>query len=304
MSESLSRREFFRAVSSSLVILEGLFVPSKSLSSRRQIISRFGVVTDLHYADTETRGNRYYRESVGKLQSCLPLLNSSSLDFLIELGDFKDQDEPPAEKATLQYLRSIEAAFRQFRGPTFHVLGNHDMDSLSKIQVLSNIQNSRISGPRGYYSFDSKAVHFVVLDANFSSNGQDYDHSDFDWRDCNIPAPQLAWLRADLAAATRPVIVFVHQLLDGEGDVFVKNAPEVRSVLEHSGKVIAVFQGHHHEGRYTLMQAIHYCTLKAMVDGSGEDNNSCAIVEVHADGSLMVRGFWKAATQSLEKQPG
>ena len=42
-------------------------------------------------------------------------------------------------------------------------------------------------------------------------------------------------------------------------------------ILHASGKVLAVFQGHHHSGSYSNIAGIHYYTLKALVEGSGPD---------------------------------
>ena len=216
-----------------------------------------------------------------------------------KLGDFKDQDKPPDEKRTIQHLQIIEGVFQQFNGPRYHVLGNHDLDSISKQQFLTNVENTNISKDRGYYSFDSGKLHFIVLDANFRSDGSDYDHGSFDWKDANIPPDELLWLQQDLAATKEPVIVFIHQLLDGEGDVFVKNADQVRKILQDSTKVLAVFQGHHHEGSYRNIEDIHYYTLKAVVEGSGAENNSYAIVEVFPDHSITITGYRKAISKKL-----
>ena len=84
---------------------------------------RFGIVTDLHYADRPFNNTRYYKESLPKLSECIELMNEQEVDFLIELGDFKDQNTPPDEKETLGFLDTIESKFRQFKGPVYHVLG-------------------------------------------------------------------------------------------------------------------------------------------------------------------------------------
>jgi predicted phosphodiesterase len=226
-------------------------------------------------------------------------MNRQQVDFLVELGDFKDQDSPPVEQKTLSYLRAIESVFRKFDGPTYHVLGNHDADSLSKAQFLANIENTGIDLGKSYYSFDYNGVHFVVLDANYKSDGADYDHGNFDWTDANIPQAEQQWLKRDLAASDRPVIVLVHQLLDGDGSHYVKNAAEVLQILEQSGRVLAVFQGHLHVGGYNRMEGIHYYTLKAMVEGPGPENNSYAIVEIQPDMSIIVTGYRKAVSKQL-----
>jgi len=179
------------------------------------------------------------------------------------------------------------------------VLGNHDMDSLSKSQFLAGVENTGIDAGRSYYSFDLNGVHFVVLDANYDSDGTDYDHGNFDWTDANIPPAELQWLRRDLAAARGIAIVFVHQPLDGTGSYYVKNAADVRQVLEESGSVPAVFQGHRHEGGYSRIRGIHYYTLKAMVEGPGPENNSYAVVENRAEVGITITGYRNAAGKHL-----
>lgn len=294
----ITRRTFLKSSVASLAGLP-LSCSIDSRSKARQRRARFGIVTDCHYADADTQGTRFYRESLGKLSECVTLMNTEKVDFLIELGDFKDQDKPPVEKNTLSYLQAAEKAFKQFNGPTYHVLGNHDMDSISKMQFLKQVDNTNIESNRSYYSFNSNGLHYIVLDANYNTDGTDYDHGNFDWTDANIPPKELDWLRKDLAAAPGSVIVFIHQLLDGTGSVYVKNAAQVRQILEASGKVLAVFQGHHHSGSYSSIAAIHYYTLKAVIEGHGPENNSYAIAEVHPNGSITVNGYRKAKSAQL-----
>ena len=264
---------------------------------------RFGMVTDCHSADADTRGTRFYRESLAKLAECVALMNKERVEFVIELGDFKDQNRPPVEQKTLSYLEAVEKVFQRFDGPTYHVLGNHEMDSISKGQCLVRVENTGIDRGRSYYSFGLNGLHFVVLDANYKADGTDYDHGNFEWTDTNIPSEQLEWLKKDLAAVGGPVVVFVHQLLDGVGPVYVNNAADVRQILEASGKVLAVFQGHHHSGGYTNIAGIHYYTLKALVEGSGAENNSYAIAEVGQDGGITITGYRKAVSRRLAHSP-
>ncbi|MBI1390304.1 MAG: hypothetical protein GC154_17835 [bacterium] len=256
---------------------------------------RIGIVTDPHYADVDTRGTRHYRDSLEKMIECVDELNAQGAEFLVEIGDLKDQDDKPDEKATLAYLTRIETMLAKFQGPRYHVLGNHDMDSLSKEQFMSRIENSGIEGARTYYSFDRNGMHFIILDATFNGDGTPYDRGNFKWTDANIPTEELNWLREDLQSSDSPAIVFVHQLLDGEGDVYINNAAEVREILEESGKTLAVFQGHHHPGQYNRINGIHYYTLKGMVEGAGRENNSFAIVEINPD-KIIVKGYKRAVS--------
>jgi len=297
----VTRRDFLKA---SGFVISGLslgapFTFAGEPGSNTKV--RFGIVTDAHYADNAPRGTRHYRESVAKMTECVKLMNDKKVDFLIELGDFKDQGDPASEMETLNYLEAIEQIFRQFSGPRYHVLGNHDVDSISKEQFLTRVENTGISSLSKYYSFDSNELHFVVLDANYMADGSDYDRGNFDWTDTNIPQTQLDWFKNDLAASSRPVIVFVHQQLDGKGSHSVKNADEVRQIMQESEKVIAVFQGHNHAGHYSCIEGIHYYTLKAMVEGSGDNNNSYAIVEVYDNQNIVVTGYRSAISREMEK---
>ena len=85
--------------------------------------------------------------------------------------------------------------------------------------------------------------------------------------------------------------MFAHQRLDVTKQHSVKNAEDVRKVLEASGKVAAVFQGHSHQNDYQSLAGIHYCTLAAVVEGSGEGNNAYARLDVLPRGALKVTGF-------------
>jgi hypothetical protein len=262
---------------------------------------RFGIVTDSHYADADMQYNRYFRESLEKMAECIDLMNDQKVDFLIELGDFKDQNTPPEEEKTLGYLQKIEGCFRKFNGPTYHVLGNHDMDSLSKEQFLKNVTNTDIPSGSTYYSFDRQGVHFVVLDANFNADGTAYDHGNYGWNQTYVPDAELEWLRKDLAGTKLPAIVFTHQQLGSLGVTDISNAEAVRKILQASGKVLAGFDGHNHAGGHSVIEGIHHYTLKAMVEGSGKDNSSYAIVEVTPDRNIIVTGYRTAVSLDFSK---
>jgi predicted phosphodiesterase len=293
-SFSPTRRDFLQI--SSLAFAR-LAMPGAA-GARRQSALRFGIVTDPHYADVAPRGTRFYGESAHKMRECVEVMNHERVDFLIELGDLKDQDEPGVEANTLGYLDTIEAELQRFDGPVYHVLGNHDMDSISKSQFLAGIDNAGIDPAASYYSFDRNGLHFVVLDANFRADGEAYDHGDFDYRDTNVLPAQLDWLARDLSSTDAPSILFVHQRLDGEGDLFVNNADEVRLLLRRRGNVVAVFHGHDHAGAYNLIDDIHYYTLRAVVEGPGPENSSFAIVDVDTAG-LAINGYRRAVSHSL-----
>jgi predicted phosphodiesterase len=297
----ISRRRFLGLTGTSVA---GLVIsPDLLAGSGRNQPLRFGMLSDIHYADREPAGNRFYRQSLAKMNECIDRMNQEKLDFVIELGDFKDQDEVPNEENTLKYLSDIESAFQKLNGPTYHVLGNHDMDGISKSQFLERVENSGIPKTESYYSFNRKGIHFVVLDGNFTKDGKAYNRGNFTWDDTFIPVQEINWLKEDLKFNKRPVIVFIHQMLDDSKNVkqAVQNAAEVRQILEQSGTVICVFQGHVHEERYNLMNGIHYYSVNAVVDGDGPESSAYMIVEVNTNGSLMIEGFHRASDREIAK---
>lgn len=260
---------------------------------------RFGVVTDVHYADIDTSGARTYRQSRAKLAECVTVMNEQKVEFLVELGDFKDQDKSPDETRTLGYLKAVEAVLAGFNGPRYHVIGNHDTDSISKAAFLSVVENTGIVPNATRYTFVRGGIRFVVLDASHKADGSDYDRGNSEWADSNIDGPQIAWLSQTLAASREPGMVFVHQQLDGTGAYYVKNAAEVRAVLEASGKVVGVLQGHRHEGGFSTINGIPYFTFRGLIEGAGPNNNAFGIVEVLPDLGVRITGYQRAESKAF-----
>ena len=265
---------------------------------------RFGLITDSHYADAPPKGKRFYRESLPKVREAVERLRAERAAFVAMLGDMKDMATGESEERTLTHLVTIERELQRFGGPTYHVLGNHDMDNLSKPQFMAHIENTGIVAGHSHYGFSQGGLRFIVLDATYDRNGRDYDRGKFDWKDSNVPPGQLAWLEEQLRLAADPVIVMVHQRLDGEGATSIRNRAAVRERLEASGKVLAVFQGHDHPGFYNLINGIHYYTLRAVVEGSGVGHNAYAVVEVTPDLDLTVTGYRSARSLQLARRPG
>ncbi len=247
---------------------------------------RVGLVTDMHYADKAPAGSRHYRETLAKLNEAAEQFQKDEPDFVIELGDFIDAaDSVEVEKG---YLKRINREFAAVPGNKHYVLGNHCVYTLTKDEFLDGVGQKK-----SYYSFDTGGFHFVVLDSCFRSDGTPYGRKNFQWTDPNIPAEQIEWLQADLKIAKGKTIVFAHQRLDVSNHYGVKNAAEVRRVLEDSGKVLAVLQGHSHKNDHQEIAGIHYCVLAAMVEGSGEQNNGYSTMDILDNDTIRITGFRK-----------
>lgn len=150
----IDRRSFLKV--SAWTIAGTAFLPG--LTSCAQGPIRFGWVTDIHYALAPVKWGRYFSEGTQKLSEAITLFNQQALDFVIETGDFKDQNEPAEKRQTQSYLKEIEAQFAQFNGPRYHVLGNHDLDSLSKMEFQSLVQNSGITPDQTFFGLKREVI--------------------------------------------------------------------------------------------------------------------------------------------------
>lgn len=279
----LSRRAFLR--NGTLLLAAGAaFDAASLLADERKRVLRVGLVTDLHYADKPPSGSRHYRETLEKLEEAARQFQVAKPDFIAELGDLIDAADSVDQE--LRYLATVNRRFSAISEDRHYVLGNHCVDTLTKNEFLDLVGQQHC-----YYSFDRGEVHFVVLDSCFRGDGVPYGRKNFHWTDANVPAAELEWLRTDLAATSKPVIVFAHQRLDVSTNHGVKNASQIRAVLQDAGNVVAVFQGHSHENDLKEIGGIHYCTLVAMVEGSGAESNGYALLDIDPDANIRVAGF-------------
>ncbi len=269
---------------------------------------KLGLITDLHHADKPAAGSRHYRETLTKLEEAASQFAEDDPQFIVELGDLIDAaDDVDTE---LAYLETVHSAIDQLPGEKHFVLGNHCVHTLTKDEFLSGVGQEQ-----SHLSWDAEGWHFVVLDACFRSDGVAYGRKNFEWTDTFIPQEQLDWLRADLEAAEAPTIVFAHQRLDVDNHYGVKNAAAVRQILESAKldgqpAVRAVFQGHSHKNDLKEHGGIPYCTLVAMVEGSGAENNGFSTLHIEEDQTLRLTGFrqqssreWKPTASAANRTP-
>ena len=281
---ALSRRDFIG--SSTAFAVAGCI----GIRPSEKPVVRFGFITDCHYAahlgPTKPGDLRMYSRSLGKLRDFVAEMNRQGADFVVEGGDFKDRGRTASE--SLAYLDEMERAFAEFEGDRFHVLGNHDHDNLSKDEFLAHVSNAGQREAQAYYAFERAGVKFIVLDACNRADGTPYCRGNFSWKEAFIPERQLAFLRRELDSAMGPCVPIVHQQLDAEDITCIRNAEEVRRILEASGKVKCVIQGHTHQGGFHELNGIGYYTAAASV--IGEKTNAYAVVEVYPSGGVRILG--------------
>jgi len=223
------------------------FTPSLSDHSSKEQLT-FGLVTDVHkdlMPDADERLEKFISEAIDR-----------NVDFIIQLGDFC-----MAEAKNSDFLKIWET----YKGPKYHVLGNHDMDRHSKAEMLDFWEM-----PKTYYSYDFKGIHFIILDANFLyQDGMytDYDKANF-YVDSElrtyIDDAQIEWFKSDLESTQLPTIVCSHQSL-WHYQWGVKNRLTIQRILEaNKKKVICCLNGHNHIDFHHHQNGIDYLEINSM----------------------------------------
>ena len=134
---------------------------------------KFGVFADLHVD--------IIHDPQRRLEDFLEACRKEDVDFIIHLGDFcypkgilgvapeailpvnlrLSLEKPPIQPGKGALL----ARFRDFPKPSYHVLGNHEMDFCTKADAMA-----AYGMDASWYSFRCKGWHFIVLDGNHFRN--------------------------------------------------------------------------------------------------------------------------------------
>jgi 3',5'-cyclic AMP phosphodiesterase CpdA len=230
---------------------------------------RFALITDVHF------GPRAYHE--GKLRKLTDRAGELSQSFVermnrverpelvVNLGDViedKSRDDDLANYG--QFVRILSG----LEARVVHVAGNHDQVNLGPDDLRG------LWGHTGelHYSFDFGGLHFLVLRTDEVKDVA-----------VHLPAEQLEFAALDLAATNLPTIVLMHHPASEqrlEGNRWFERAPHLcrvvergalRRVLEASGKVLAVFNGHVHWNHLDWIAGIPYVTVQSLIENLDDD---------------------------------
>lgn len=206
---------------------------------------RFGLISDIH--------KDIMHDADDRLCAFIQKVQAEQVDFIMQLGDFC---KPIPEN---QLFMNI---WNQFRGPKYHVVGNHDTDGdgLNRPNGAYAFKPEETVEYWGiqerYYSFDLHGIHFIVLDGNDKAENPAPGYRRY------IGSDQVKWLKHELNDMEFPVILFIHQSLERPGGI--ENQEEIRTLFESVNKeagylkVVACFSGHHHRDYVRRINGIIY----------------------------------------------
>ncbi|HEC44282.1 MAG TPA: hypothetical protein ENI20_15780 [Bacteroides sp.] len=139
-----------------LFLLLILIIIIQSSSSQTEPTLKIGLVADPQYADKPANGERYYKESLWKLEEAIVTFNNNEVDFVQNLGDIIDV-EWNSYDSIIPIYQNLNSVIQNY-----HLLGNHDVavDSVHLINLLETL-----SMPDYYYSYVKRGWRFIVLDA-------------------------------------------------------------------------------------------------------------------------------------------
>lgn len=116
-------------------------------------------------------------------------------DLLLALGDLAYPNGSIED-----YLSCYGPSFGRLRPMTRAVPGNHDYHTVHAGAYYAYFCGSSGDPFKGYYSFDVGHWHIVALNSNCGEDPDVPAEVTSDFGGCRDDSPQLAWLRADIAA--------------------------------------------------------------------------------------------------------
>lgn len=241
---------------------------------------KFSILSDIHLGPES-----HYNGVIRKINKNAKLFLSNFIEemkntvkpeFVVILGDLIQDDNSENDEINIKY---IVKALDNLNCPVHYVAGNHDLKSISEIKLARFFKEDKL-----YYSFDSDDLHFIVLFSKKTNK-----------ETCEIPKEQVDWLKNDLDQSKKESIIFVHygladQNLEGnpwfEGRpeaCLIENRKDIRSILEKSKKVIAVFNSHLHWDKKHIYNSIPYFTIQSLTENEknkGKASEAYAVINV------------------------
>ncbi len=282
-------------------------VPQRACGQAEKPLIRFGLFADAQYADHETQGNRYYRNSLEKVRECVEFFNQRKVQFAVNLGDLTDR--------SFSDFDAILSCLGGLKGRVYHVTGNHDYKGVTDNRLLFR----KLGMPAGYYSFRKKNWVFIFMDSNevasysnvkgtekekelqamkvrIKANG---DVQGASWNG-GVSARQLEWLNRLLKEsekAGRRVMIFSHHPFYPRTPFSALNDEQVMEVVRPYSCVKAIFSGHHHAGGFAFFNRIPVVTVEGMIET--KDRNAYGLVEIYPD-RIVVEGKGRMSSRVFE----
>ncbi|MCG8563165.1 MAG: metallophosphoesterase [Hyphomicrobiales bacterium] len=249
---------------------------------------RVGLVTDIHAGNQ--RSNIKSGEAIALLDNVVRQANDRALDLFVTLGDNVNATDPEHDR---HWLGEVGTSLSRLDAPAVPLFGNNELKFLDADEVAAALGCSAQSEVRRV-----KGWTLIFWRPGCTLSLQE---------GLRLSAPDLAWLRAALEAASYPAVLFLHVPIDEHsmvGNYYFQNCPELASYanaaearreIERSGKVVLVLTGHVHWNAGSTIDGVHYRTLAALTDTflstAAQPSETWAALELAGDGQLSLDVF-------------
>lgn len=152
---------------------------------------KIGLITDVHYHPTEIRGTKMGPYGLAAVRQWQTWCDASDVDLRVDLGDKIHETSETPDLA----LASIMAAV--YEGKAEHIMGNHDVYTLSTAQWEAAFNQSFSSR-----SFDQGGYHLVFFCPDLLRDRFNAYYT--------FSEAELEWMENDLASTELPTIIFTH----------------------------------------------------------------------------------------------
>lgn len=245
---------------------------------------KIGVITDIHLGPPA-----WFKGQLRKItHQALPLTHqfvramndSFQPDLVFNLGDAVQDTDDDQDLAN---YHAVFDALDALHAPCYPAAGNHDLIRLRPPQLLERWrryphlqQLTTLQAGHLYYTFQAHGWDFIVLHSHERTMR-------YIWLDL----AQLQWLQRTLQRIDGPAIVLLHHSLadqDTKENHWFRDHPHLalirerhaaRTLLEQSGKVRAVLNGHLHWNNLTVHNNIPYLTLQSPIENMTGDERPC-----------------------------
>lgn len=222
---------------------------------------KFVQLSDVHFlADGVNTTYKMTGASPKLLDDAIAQINEQSdIDFVMITGDLIDK---PFEKE----LRAIMPHMQQLKYPWYFAFGNHDRCVGGYLNTVVYMQMLKDGNPSyvfklPYYSFVPKKGYKVIVLDDIITN--EVTSQGF------IGKEQLQWLEKELDKSKKDtILIFMHiPIIEpfSSPSHKLKNASELKNLIESYKNPIGVFQGHYHSAKITQNDNVLYVNSPALV---------------------------------------
>ena len=259
-SESVNSVSVIREPEASMPIAP-VSEPTSSLSGDLKI----GFVTDIHARSNSNGGGErvlkdFFRDG---LDYFIDQMNSKFMpNFLVANGDVIEGTNRSSDIGASE-LKLIKNIFNRAAAPTYWVIGNHDLRSVTKSQWKKALGIDYL-----YETFEIGDYKIVILDSNFTGEDKDVAPDTYNTRG-RVSEKELAWLDGELGSTDKRIVVFMHHPplwnvdLKGNG-AMPGNTLDIQQVFARH-QVLAVFTGHFEDLYINETDGVKYFVLPGFI---------------------------------------